>query len=102
MRVETALVNAVKEGKKAVVVLLSDRVIFMVVAPGALNRQTEERCAGSMDAVSDVLNAIFLFNTSSLVGLAVVTVKSCCETLFSGRVREQVTGKLPRNKLVIG
>ena len=67
----------------------------MVVAAGALERQTQHRRAEGMIAVGNILDSKLLRNAASLDLLRVQSVKGRRQPLVVGGVGQQVAGQLP-------
>ena len=86
--------HVVEEREHPIVVLLADRVVFVVVAAGAFHRQAEEGGARGADPVGDVFDAVFLVDDATFAVDDVVAVEGRGQALVSGRIRQQVAGEL--------
>ena len=85
VRVEAELVDAGEEARQLIILFLGDRIIFMAVAAGALEREAQERGREGVRPVGDVLDAELLLDAAPLVGLAVVPVEGRRQDLVAGR-----------------
>ena len=102
------------EGKQAVLVLvaehrgqgeevaLGDGVVLMIVAAGALDRQSHEGVAGGHHAVVDTVLAELLGDRTTLECHAVQTVEGRGDPLVLGRVGQEIAGELFRQETVVG
>ena len=96
------LAHVVVEREHRIVFALRDRVVLVVVAAGAFQRQAEQRFAGGMRAVGYVLHAE-LFIDDPVLGIHhVVPVEARRDELLPARIRQQVAGELPGHELVVG
>ncbi len=57
---ELGLIHVVEEGEKLVILALGDRVVLVVVALGAADRQPEKDRARRVDAIDDRIDAKLL------------------------------------------
>ena len=73
----------------------------MVVATGALERESEHRRAEGVIPIGDVLNAKLFRHTAALDLLRMQPVERGGQPLVVGRVGQQVAGELPREKIVV-
>jgi hypothetical protein len=102
VRVQPALVHVVEVGEQAVVVVLRDGVVLVVVAARALEREPEESRAEGVHAVGHVLDAVFLLDAATLVGLAVQAVEGRGQALVARGAGQQVAGELGAQEAVVG
>ena len=98
---ETVLVLIAEHRRHREVVLLRDRVVFVVVAARTFHRQTHEAVAGGHHAVIDAILAELLGDRAALEGHAVDAVEGRRHALVLGRVGEEIPGELFRQELVI-
>ena len=96
------LVDVAEHGGHREVILLRDRVVFMVVAAGAFHRQAHEAVTCGHDAVRDAVLAEFLRDRSAFEGHAVDPVVRRSHFLVQGRIGQQVAGQLLREEPVVG
>src|SRR5207248_2456023 len=80
--VESVFVDAIEEGGQAVIVALLDRVKFVVVTAATLESERQKCRAEGVDAVGNILSPPFLFDATTLVGLAVQTVEGGGQALW--------------------
>ncbi len=81
VRIQARLVDVREEAEELIILFLSDRIIFMTVASGALEGQAEEGGREGVGPVGDVLDAELLLDAAPLVGLAMVAVEGRGEDL---------------------
>ena len=98
---ESVLVLVAEHRRHREVVFLRDRVVFMVVAAGALHRQAHETVAGGHHAVVDAVLAKLLGDRAALEGHAVDAVEGRRHALALGRAREEVAGELFGQELIV-
>ena len=95
-------VHVVEECEHPIVVLLADRIVFVVVAAGAFHRKSQEGGARSADAVGDVFDTVFLVDDAAFAIDDVVTVEGRGEALVGRRLRQQVPGELFGDEAIEG
>ena len=78
--------HVVEEGEELVELLLRDRVVLVVVAAGAADRQAEPDGGGGLDAVDDVLDGVLLGDDAALGVAAMVAVEAGGDLLVERRV----------------
>ena len=100
--VRRLLGHGVEEPVHRVVVALADRVELVVVALGALERQTQEDLGRGVGAVLGVDRQVLLRDHPALGAGGVAPVEARGDLLVQGRVRQQVAGELLDDKLVEG
>ena len=94
--------HVVEEREHPVVVLLRDRVVFVIVTAGAFGREAEQGGAGRADAVGDVFDAVFLVDDAAFGVDDVVAVEGRGQPLGVRRIRQQVAGELFGDELAEG
>ena len=85
-----AFLHVIERVHPLVVVLLRDRVVFVVVALGAGDREAEPGGRGALDAVEEADVALLLGDVAAFAVEDVVTVEGRGDLLVECRVREQV------------
>ncbi len=95
-------VEVVEEGIHLEEVFLGDRVVFVVVADGALEGEAHEGGADGGDAVDDIFEVRFFGEGGADVDDEVEAVESGGDELFLGGVGVEVTGNLVDGELVVG
>ena len=100
--VEPFVAERIEECERAEIILLRDRVELVVVALGAGEREPEHGFAESFDAVGVIVGEVLLGNRAALVGDHVVALKSGRDLVGLGAIRKQITGKLRREKAIVG
>ena len=98
---QPALIDLAEHRAQAVVIALWQRIVFVVVAFAAFQGQAEKRRTHRVDPVGYVFLMKFLLDRTALLGLAVQPVEGGGQPLLLGRVRQQVAGNLPGEKLVV-
>ena len=100
-RVGAGLVVAVEERAERVVVGLLDRVVLVVVAARAADREPQERGAERVVRALDHVLGFVLRVDRAVLGRALADAQERRrEDLLARRVRQQVAGELPRAELV--
>jgi hypothetical protein len=94
--------NIVEEGEEAVVIALGDGIELVVVAMSAAKREAEPRDADRIDAIGDVLDAIFLFDDAAFGIDDVIAKETGGNALVERGIGEQVPGDLLGDELVVG
>ena len=100
--VETDVIQAVEISEELEVVLLADGIKFVVVALGAAEGEAEHGFTKGFDAVGVVVGEVFLGYGAALMGDHVVALKTGGNELGFAGIREEVTGELIDQKLVVG
>ena len=100
VRVKPGLIRRIEEREEPVVILLRDGIVLVVVAAGALHRQTKEGAGGRVNAVGIVLHAKLLIHAAPFVGLAMVPVEGRGQPLLAARTRQQVARDLPDDEVI--
>ena len=90
----------IEVGEELVELLLADRVVFVVVAAAAVERQRHPGRAGGLQAVDDRFDEPLLDDATALAVEAVVAVEARGDDLGFQRVRQQVAGELFDGELV--
>ena len=93
--------HVIEEREQPVVVLLRDRVELVVVAAGALERQSEPSHAERTDSVRHVLDAVLLLDDPALGINHVIPIESGCDALLKRRSRQQIARQLLEHELVV-
>ena len=88
------LLDIVEVREKLVVLLLRERIEFVIVATGAAERETEPHGSGSLGAVGNVLYAKLLVNRTPFGGRAMVPIESGGDDLVASGVRKHVPSQL--------
>ena len=102
MRSLARFVYAVEERIQRIKILLRDRIELVVVAARTLEGLREEGCAHCVHAIHHVGDSKFLLDRAAFLRLHVVSIKCRRQYLVLRRVRQQVSGELPRYKSVVG
>src|SRR5262245_8611109 len=68
--------HVVEECEETIVVLLSKRIVFVVMAAGTRERQAEPDCGGRIDTIDDVLDGVFLGDDATLGVASVVAIEA--------------------------
>jgi hypothetical protein len=89
-----------KEGIELVVLLLGDWIVFVVVALGASNRQSQPHRGRRIHAIDDVGCVVLLRDCPALEVNHVIAVEAAGDALFHGRARQQVAGQLLNRELI--
>ncbi len=100
VRAKAGLVDAVEECEQPVKILLRDRVVFVVVAARAVQREAEEHRAHRLHAVGDVLDDPFVRYRAALGVDAVVAIEAGGDLREKIPIWQQVTGHLLGDKPV--
>ena len=93
--------DVIEKREQSVVVFLRDRVELVVVAAGALERQSEPSHAERSDSVCNVLDAILLFDDPALGINHMIPIESSCDALLERRSRQQIARQLLEHELVV-
>ena len=99
-RAQVDLVGVVEEGEELVVLALRQRVVLVVVALGAADRQAEPDRRRRVDAVDDRLDAELLLVDAALVVGQRVAVEAGGQLLREAGAGQQVAGQLLDGELV--
>ena len=99
---DDAVGDVIEEGGKLIEVSLGDRVIFVIVAAGALDGECEKDGGCGVNAVGDVFGVVFSFNDATFCGEDVIAVKAGCDFLAESGIGEEVSGELFSEELVVG
>src|SRR5262245_31597559 len=102
MRIKSMFINVREEGRHAIKVGLQYRIVLMVMAARALERQSQESHAIGDDAIRDVGDAELLLDAAALVRLPVQAIEGGGQTLIARWLGQQVAGSLREDKLVVG
>ena len=86
---------------ECIVVLLRNRVVLVIVTPGAGKREPEPHRRGRLDAVEHVLDSSLLGDPAALAVEHVVAVKPARELLRRRRIRQLITRQLFNRELVV-
>ncbi len=92
--IEPLFGDRVEEGKKAVVVLLRDRVELVIMAARAAHREPHEDVRRGVHAVGDVLHLVLLGNRPALVVDHVIAIEAARQFLLRGGVGQQIARQL--------
>ncbi len=92
----------VKKCKELIILLVGNGIVFMAVALGAFHAEAEPDIAGGFHAIHHIFHAVFLDDEATLVGGAVVAIKSGCHFLRHRGVGQQVAGNLFDGKIFEG
>src|ERR1700761_1779152 len=76
-RLQPGLFYTVEKCKNLVILFLRKRIIFMIVAMGAFQRNTQHGLTKSIGTVGYIAYTVLLINYTALLGYFVVTVKAC-------------------------
>ena len=98
---DVRLVGVVQEGEHPVVLFLRERVVLVVVALGALDRQAEDALADGVHPVEHRLHAELLGVDAALLVDHRVAEEAGGDDLVLRRVRQQVAGDLLDDELVV-
>ena len=102
IRKESVLVLVTEHRSHREVVALGNRVVLMVVATGALHRQTHESVTGGHHAVIDAILAEFLGDRTTLESHAMQAIVGRGYALVLRRAWQKVSGELFGQELVVG
>ena len=97
---EPILVDAAEHRGKPIELALRDRVVLVVVAARAFEREPEERSAKRRNTVGDALLPELLRNRAAFLGHAMQPMERGCDAVVDRRVRQQVAGDDARDELV--
>ena len=100
--VDAGFVDVVEEGEELVVLLLGNRIELVLVTTSTFERQSQECHREGVIAIGDVFDTELLGSTATLDLLGMQAIEGRCQLGVPGRFRDQVTGQLPRDKLVVG
>ncbi len=100
LRIEPRLLVVVEEGEDPVVVLHRQRVVLVVMALGAADRQSEEDVPQGVGPLHRVLESRLLVDRSALVRGHVTPVESACDQLGGRAIRQQIASQLLHHELV--
>ena len=101
-RVEASLVDAVKERAERIIVRLADRIVLVIMAPGAAYGEAQEGAADEFASFGHVLDTVLLVDDAVLRAALAQSPERGGKKLFPGRVRQQVARELPARELVVG
>ena len=101
MRVEAGLIDIVEKRRHTIEILLRYWVVLVVMTTGAAESKTKKRGPDGGDSVRYILDAEFFFDAAALIGLPVQSIECGRQDLVAGWVRQEITGDLPGNKLVV-
>src|SRR5579859_3194378 len=91
-QVQVLVLNVVKKSEKPVVVLLSERIEFMIVALSAAQGETHPNRSRRIGAIDQRIPAIlFVVHAAFLIEHG-VAVESSGDQLVSGRIGQHVAG----------
>ncbi len=82
--------DVVEEGEQGVEIALGDRVVFMVMASGAVEGQAEPDGCGRFDAIGNIFGCIFFWNDAAFGIPAMVAVEPGGDALLGGGIGEQI------------
>ena len=100
--VEPRVAQRIEVGEHLEVVLLADRVEFMVVALRAPEGEPEHGLAQRLHAVGIVVHEVLGRDGAALVGVHVVALEARGDELRIGRVGQEVARELLQHELVVG
>ena len=92
--------DAVEEREELVVLALRDRIVLVIVAAGAADREAEPDGRGRLDAIDDILDAILLVDDAGFVGHHVIAIEAGRDLLIERRIGQQVAGELLDGELI--
>ena len=95
-----ALGQLVEDMEQPVVVDLGQRVVLVVMALGAGQRQAQPGGAGGVDAIKQIVEPLLLGNRAPLAVEQMVAVEGRGNFLLVGRVGQQVTSQLFNRELI--
>ena len=99
--VEADVADRVEVGEELVVVLLEQRIIFVVVALGTAQSQAEHRLAERLHAIRVVVREVLLGDRPSFVRHHIVPLKARGDQLRWARAGQQIASELIEQKLVV-
>ena len=73
--------DVVEVGKEGIKFLLGDRVVFVVVASAAIERQSQPRRSRGFDPIDDRLDPPLLGDDASFSVEPVIAIKAACDAL---------------------
>ena len=98
--VPAALLDRVKVRRELVVFALRERIVFVVVAPAAIEREPEPHRARRLHAILHIVHPRLLRDAPAFAIDHVVPVKARRDKLLVLRLRQQVAGDLLDRKFV--
>src|ERR1019366_10153446 len=97
---EPRLVGAVEKSRQGIILLLRNRIVFVVVAPRTPRRQREEALSDNIGAVERVFDSVFFVNRAVFSGALPHPQKGRREFLLFSGVRQQIARQLPLRELI--
>src|SRR5690606_12912462 len=95
-------IHIIKEGVYLIILLLGDRIIFMVMALGTFQSNSQNPFAQCICSIYDISCSVFLLDNAIFLCNRVVSIESCCQNLFFGGIWQQITCQLPSQKFIVG
>ena len=100
--VQASVAQRIEVGEHLEVILLADRVELVVMALRTSEGEAEHRLAQGLHAVGVVVDEVLRGDGAALVCVHVVPLETGRDELGVGRVRQEVTGQLLQDELVVG
>lgn len=104
MRISATSVNGslIEECSQRVVVLLAERIIFVVMAATAVEGEAHPHRADGFGHVEDVVDAVFFGDGASFAIDGMIAEKAGGEDLLLGGIGKEITCDLPDGEVVVG
>ena len=94
------LVRAVEESVELIKLLLADRVVLVVVATRAADRQPKPHSSHGTGSVHDLLHSVLLHIGTTLAIIQSIAVEAGSYLLIDGGIRQQISSKLLDSELI--
>ena len=94
-------INIIEESEQGVKVLLGERIIFVIVTGGAMDRHPHEGGANGGDTIDHVLEETLLGQRGPAVDNEMQSIETRSNELVAGRIGEQVASQLIANEVVV-
>src|SRR5690606_11107037 len=81
----------VKESVQLEIILLRDRIVYMIMALCAFHRHTNDGLAKCIGFVNNIFYPIFFIYHPSFFGIFMVAIKSGCQNMFFIGIGQQIS-----------
>ena len=90
----------IKERKKLIKFFLRYRIILMIMTSSTSNGKAQPSLAGGINPIDHILNTPLFCNQAAFTIKPMVSIKTCCNDLRFGCIREHITSNLLNGKLI--
>ncbi len=93
--------DIIEKGEEAVVILLRDRIVFVIVAARAPHGEAEKCFASRLDAVIHIFDAVLFIDRAPFGGDVMISIEPAGDLLIQRCTRQKIAGQLIGQELVI-